>query len=177
MEVPHLKKGKPEPAKPKAAAKPKISLTRSYQVPLKELWDLWTTKAGLESWWGPQGFKTKVNRLDVTPGGGFEYAMTATNQDQIVAMTSMGLPLTSVARGTYVEVTAQKRLSYKTLVDFIPGVEPYEVLMEVDFHSEGGVTTLVVNEDVMHDMQWTNQSGIGLSQQFDKLANFLDKST
>src|SRR5207249_6402569 len=43
---------------------------------VEDVWELWTTKAGLESWWGPEGFTTAVSKLDLRPRGEFEYAMT-----------------------------------------------------------------------------------------------------
>ncbi len=108
-------------------SRPKITFQRTFRAIVEDVWDLWTTKEGLESWWGPEGFATTVRKLDLRPGGEFEYAMTATSPDLIEGMKSAGLPLTSVARGTYTEVTPPQRLAYTTLADFIPGVAPYEV--------------------------------------------------
>jgi hypothetical protein len=34
-------------------------LERTYRVPIEDLWELWTTKAGFESWWGPEGFASR----------------------------------------------------------------------------------------------------------------------
>ena len=47
----------------------KVTVERTYQARLGELWDLWTTKEGIESWWGPGGFTVKVRKLDLRPGG------------------------------------------------------------------------------------------------------------
>src|SRR3989441_908010 len=134
-------------------SRPKIRFERTFQASAKEVWELWTTKEGLESWWGPEGFTTKVHKLDLRPGGEFEYAMTATRQDLIEGMKAMGLPLTSVARGTYTEVTRPRRLAYSTLADFIPGVAPYEVAALVEIQPLGsgvrmGVTGEAVRDDV-----------------------------
>ncbi|HEX9566336.1 MAG TPA: hypothetical protein VGA48_01915 [Thermoplasmata archaeon] len=32
-------------------SRPKIRLERTFEVSAKEVWELWTTKEGLESWW------------------------------------------------------------------------------------------------------------------------------
>ena len=37
--------------------RPKVVIERTYRAEVNELWDLWTTKDGFESWWGPQGFR------------------------------------------------------------------------------------------------------------------------
>src|SRR6187549_1752661 len=42
----------------------RITLERTYKTSLPELWDLWTTKHGIESWWGPEGFRVEVERID-----------------------------------------------------------------------------------------------------------------
>ena len=50
-------------SKPEASATvsgPKITFERTFRATVGEVWDLWTTKKGLESWWGPQGFATRA---------------------------------------------------------------------------------------------------------------------
>src|SRR3989442_1773889 len=91
-------------AKSTGGSRQPIRFERTYQAPIKDVWDLWTTKEGIESWWGPEGFATAVRKLDLRPGGGFEYAMTATDPAQIEGLKALGVALTSVARGTYTEV-------------------------------------------------------------------------
>ena len=56
----------------------RITLERTYKASLQDVWDLWTTKEGIESWWGPDGFSVKVRKLDLRPGGELHYALTAT---------------------------------------------------------------------------------------------------
>ena len=51
------------------AARRTIALERFYDAPVETVWELWTTKAGIESWWGPAGFSTEVTAIDVRPGG------------------------------------------------------------------------------------------------------------
>ena len=38
----------------------RLTLERTYRAPLEKVWELWTTKAGIESWWGPDGFTVEV---------------------------------------------------------------------------------------------------------------------
>ena len=44
---------KPKPLNAVAAqpGKHRITLERTYEASLKDIWDLWTTKKGFESWW------------------------------------------------------------------------------------------------------------------------------
>jgi len=67
-----------------------VTLERSFESSIEEVWDLWTTKEGIESWWGPDGFATKVQKLDLRPGGELLYTMTAVGADQIAFMNNAG---------------------------------------------------------------------------------------
>jgi uncharacterized protein YndB with AHSA1/START domain len=156
------------------APRQKITLERVYSATVEVLWDLWTTKKGLESWWGPGGFTTLVHRLELRPGGKFEYEMTATGQEQVEAMKKANLPLSSRAHGTYGEVTPRRRLAYRTVVDFIPGVKPYEVGAVIDFHIVPRGVRLTVTEDVMHNEEWTKMSETGMSSSLDKLGKAIE---
>ena len=37
-----------------------IVIERTYAAQPQELWSLWTTKDGFQSWWGPEGFRADV---------------------------------------------------------------------------------------------------------------------
>jgi len=158
---------------PPKAPRQKITLERIFRATVREVWELWTTKKGLESWWGPEGFETMVRRLEVRPGGKFEYEMTATGPEQVEAMKKADLPLTSRAHGIYGEVTPRRRLGYRTVADFIPGVKPYEIGAVIDFHIVPQGVRLTVTEDVMHNEEWTRMSETGMSSSLDRLAKVI----
>jgi uncharacterized protein YndB with AHSA1/START domain len=147
----------------------KITLVRTYEAPLEDIWSLWTTKKGIESWWGPEGFTVTVRKLDLQPGGELLYAMTATGPSQIEFMKRAGMPLTTEARLTYTEVSPMQRLAYIHLVDFIPGVEAYDVVTVVEFHSERNRVRMVVNLDAMHSDEWTQRAVGGWESQLSKV--------
>lgn len=151
----------------------KITLARTYEASLEDIWSLWTTKAGLESWWGPEGFTVKVRKLDLRLGGELLYAMTATGPSQIEFMNRAGMPLTTEARLTYTEVSPMQRLAYIHLVDFIPEVEAYDVATVVEFHAERNRVQMVVHLDAMHSDEWTQRAVMGMESQLEKLARVL----
>ena len=113
------------------SARRRITIERTHQASIEDLWSLWTTKEGIESWWGPDGFAVKVHKLDLRPGGELRYSMTATAQPQVQFMKKAGMPLTTEVQLTYTEVVANRRLAYTQLADFIPGVKPYDVTTAV----------------------------------------------
>jgi len=149
----------------------KVTLERIFKASLEEVWDLWTTSAGIESWWGPYGFVTKVRSLDLRPGGTFEYAMKATDDPQVQALTAAGLPLLNIGRSTYTEVVPRSRLAYRTTVDFVPGVANYEITTLVELRASPEGVRLTLTQDEMHDIEWTQQAALGLDQQLSRLVN------
>ncbi len=157
-----------------AAPRRTITLERIYQASVEEVWDLWTTKDGLESWWGPEGFSIKVRTLDLRPGGLWEYAMIATAPEQVEFMKRAGMPRSTEQRVTYTEVVSQQRLAYQSLVDFVPGVEPYAVAGLVELRPIGSGVRMVVTLDAMHDERWTEMARMGWESQLGKLAKALE---
>ena len=153
-----------------------VTLERTYDASIEEVWDLWTTKEGLESWWGPDGFVVKVQKLDLRPGGELLYTMTAIGSDQIEFLKNAGMPATSATRVTYTHVDPPRRLAYSTVADFIPGVEPYAVATVVELHAIPEGVRLVLTQDAMHDERWTQLAVMGWEMELDKLARVLKKA-
>jgi uncharacterized protein YndB with AHSA1/START domain len=167
-------------SKNKTAASPKapkrqVTIERTYQAALEEVWDLWTTKEGLESWWGPEGFEVKVRKLDLRPGGELQYAMSAIAPEQIEFMKKAGMALTSEIRGTYTEVIPRRRLAFLQLADFIPGVAPYDTGTIVEFHPSAQGVRVVLTIEAMHDDHWTQMAVMGWESELGKLAKLLER--
>ena len=139
------------------------------------MWELWTTKEGLESWWGPDGFQTEVRKLDLRPGGEWRYAMTATAPAQVEFMKKAGMPLTTESRATYTEVVPRRRLAYTSIADFIPGVEPYEIATVVELQPGSDGVRMIVTVDAMHDAPWTERARMGWEGQLGRLDKLLTK--
>jgi len=151
----------------------RITIERFYHAAIEDVWDLWTTKDGIESWWGPGGFAVTVQKLDLRPGGQLLYAMTATAPAQVEFMQNAGMPLTTEARATYTEVDAPKRLAYLHLTDFIPGVTAYDVGTLLELHADGPRVRMVLTLDPMHNEEWTQRAVMGWESELGKLAKVL----
>lgn len=152
-----------------AAAQATFTITRVYEASIEDCWTLWTTAAGIESWWGPEGFAVTVTDLDLKVGGVLNYVMTATAPQQMAFMKRAGMPLATPCKVTFTEVHAPHRLGYATLTDFMPGVKPYEVgtLVELKPTPEG--TKITITFDAMHDAVWTQRARAGHESQLRKL--------
>ena len=150
-----------------------MSIERTFNAAIEDVWELWTTKDGIESWWGPPGFEVKVRLLDFRRGGELLYAMTAVAPDQIEFLKKAGMPVTTESLVTYTEVVPLKRLAFTQLADFIPNVKPYEVAttLELSTHSQG--VAMVLTLDTMHDEYWTKMAVMGWESELGKLAKVL----
>jgi uncharacterized protein YndB with AHSA1/START domain len=147
----------------------KVVIERTYRARVEDLWELWTTKAGFESWWGPGGFRVEVHALEARAGGALEYDMIADAPDAIAAMKRMGQPLSHCTRGRFAEFKPLERLTLVHVIDFIPSVEPYESTIEVDFHASGDHARMVVTLHPHYDPHWTKMSTEGFRSQLTKL--------
>jgi|SRR5438477_1819008 len=109
-----------------------ITIERTFATTPELLWALWTTKEGIESWWGPEGFTVEVLEHDLRPGGRLHYAMTASATETVAFMKQAGLPLTNHAHATFGELAPFRSFTYASLIDFVPGVAPYTIQNRID---------------------------------------------
>jgi uncharacterized protein YndB with AHSA1/START domain len=154
-----------------------LTFERTYAHTAERVWQLSTTKEGIESWWGPDGFDVTVNSLDLRVGGGMTYTTTATAPEEIEFMKQADAPLSSETTITFTEVDAPNRLAFSTPADFIPGVSPYDVHTVVEIEALGDRVRMTITADVMHDEFWTELSRICEENQLAKLDKLLGKDT
>jgi uncharacterized protein YndB with AHSA1/START domain len=151
------------------SARAQFTIERTYAATLDEAWALWTTKEGIESWWGPEGFDVTVLSIDLRAGGALVYRMTATGAGQVAFMKQAGIPLSTDCKVSYTDVSAPTRLAYTTLADFVPDVEPYEVATTVELQAIPSGVKIVITFDAMHDDVWTERARAGHESQLAKL--------
>ena len=152
---------------------PRITLERRFTATLAEVWALWTTAEGIESWWGPEGFTLRVDALELRPAGVLLYTMTATAPPQIAFMNQHGMPLATQSRVTYAEVVPCTRLRYLHLVDFVPEVTACDVGTLVELAAEGDRVRMQLTLDPMHNAEWTQRAGMGWESEVGKLEALL----
>ncbi|HZV57405.1 MAG TPA: SRPBCC domain-containing protein [Sphingobium sp.] len=147
-----------------------LVIERTYTAEPKELWELWTTKEGFESWWGPQEFRADVHTIEPRQGGALHYDMVADTPEAVTAMEKMGAPTSHPCRGTFSEFRPHERLVLTQVIDFLPGVEPYDSTIAVDFFAAGeGRVRMVVTLSQMHDAATTGMQREGFLSQLSKL--------
>jgi uncharacterized protein YndB with AHSA1/START domain len=52
-----------------------IVITRVFDAPPELVWKAWTDPERIVLWWGPRGFTTTIHKMDVHPGGIWDYTM------------------------------------------------------------------------------------------------------
>jgi uncharacterized protein YndB with AHSA1/START domain len=142
---------------------------RTYKAHPRELWDLWTTKEGFESWWGPEQFRAKVYTIEAREGGRLHYDMMAATPEMIESMKQMGRPSSHETRGHFAEFRPYERLTLVHVIDFLPGVKPYDSTIVVDFIPNGEFVRMVVTLHPMHDAEFSNMQLQGFTSQLTKL--------
>ena len=154
--------------------RPKLTLERTFRASIHEVWELWTTREGIEAWWGPDGFTVEVRSLELRAGGDLVYVMSAVAPEQIDYMKKAGMPVSTHHSLTFTEVSPPRRLAYVNTVDFVPDVEPYQIATLLELREvAGGGTHLVLTFDAMHDDRWTQLARMGHESELDRLEALL----
>jgi uncharacterized protein YndB with AHSA1/START domain len=136
----------PEPNKPRGETgvhpdDKEFVLSRTFDAPRDLVWKAWTEPKRLMEWWGPKGFKMKVAKLDLKPGGTFLYAMNAPDGSEMWG------------RFVFREIKAPERLEFinsfsneRGEITRHPMHEkwPLETLSIIEFAERGGKTTITV---------------------------------
>jgi uncharacterized protein YndB with AHSA1/START domain len=52
-----------------------IVISRVFDAPRELVWEAWTNPRHVSQWWGPQGFSTTIETMDVRPGGVWRHVM------------------------------------------------------------------------------------------------------
>lgn len=154
---------------PHRAKRPSFVIERTYRASIEELWALWTTKEGFESWWGPEGCRSEVHTVEPHVGGMLYYHMIAVDPVHVAEMKRMGLETSQAVRARFTEFQPNERLTVTHVMDFVPGVKPYESTIAVAFFPASGGVRMVVTVEAMHDEEYTRKSISSFINQLRKL--------
>jgi len=146
-----------------------VVVERVYRATLDEVWDLWTTKEGFESWWAPQGFRADVHEIDARVGGTLRYDMVADTPEMVAEMMKMGGTPSHAVHSRFAELERGKRLLLTSVIDFLPGVAPYDNDIAVDLAAQGDSVRMVVTLHRMHSEEFSRMQEEGFTSQLTKL--------
>jgi uncharacterized protein YndB with AHSA1/START domain len=108
-----------------------LTLQRVIRAPRDVVWHAWTDPSSLERWWTPAPTRSRVDRLDVWPGGGF-----------VTSMSDDGRSFVPHTDGLFIVVEPQSRLVFTNAIDSAwrpAGPAPVPMTAEIIFrdHAEG----------------------------------------
>jgi len=107
-----------------------ILTERVFDAPLERVWAAWTDPALIVRWWGLRDTETRVEELDLRPGGRWRFVERNQNGSE------------AAFRGVYREVRAPTRLVYTFEYEGWPG----KVLVDtVELEKSGGATRVLVH--------------------------------
>ena len=69
------RKNSPAAADATGTADREIVVSRVFDAPRELVWEAWTNPKHVANWWGPTGFSTTIEKMDVRPGGEWKHVM------------------------------------------------------------------------------------------------------
>jgi uncharacterized protein YndB with AHSA1/START domain len=97
-----------------------LSISKTFNVPVKDVWEAWTEPDHLIQWWAPQGMQVNIIEHDFRVGGRWKYMMPMPDGSEFIS------------EGQYLEIVPLQKIV--TTADFRPMTENVElhVLFEAD---------------------------------------------
>ncbi|ART74904.1 SRPBCC family protein [Sutcliffiella horikoshii] len=77
-----------------------LQLSNTYPVKKEKVFHAWTKPEQLEQWWGPEGFKTTIDEMNVEVNGSYKFNMHAPDGS------------VHVVGGQYLEITPNDQLVF-----------------------------------------------------------------
>ncbi len=121
---------------PSPADERELTLSHLFDAPPALVWKVWTEPEHLARWWGPQGCDSRVERMDLVPGGTFRLVMAFPGGGAVTAS------------GTFREIDPPRRLVYEgmTQADTPCGAGiPPRATVTVSLADEQGKTRLTLH--------------------------------
>lgn len=143
------------------AANRTVTIKRTFNAPIKLVWDAWTQSDHIAQWWGPQGMETKVITHDFQVGGHWKYTMQMPDGNEFIT------------DGIYSEIAELEKII--SSANFRPMTEGVEI--QALFEEDGEKTNFVFN--VVHPTEGyckqQTEMGIlnGWGSVFDRLDTFV----
>jgi uncharacterized protein YndB with AHSA1/START domain len=140
-----------------------IVIERIFDAPRERVWAAWTQAELIARWWGRRHHETRVDELDLRPGGKWRFVELGDDGSEEVAF-----------RGVYREVSAPSRLSYTFEWEGMPGHVSVDTL---DLEALDGATKLV-SHTIFHTRQERDgmiEAGMekGLNEGYEQLDELL----
>lgn len=155
------------------ASDKELVIVREFAAPRDLVWKVWTEPEHIEKWWGPRGFSTRVNDIDMREGGKWNYVMIGPDGTEYPV------------NGVFSEIVPPERIvttdefgdKYE---EIMPGVDlPKGLVATAVFEDLGAQTrlTLTVSHASVEDRKKHEEMGVvaGWNSSFDKMDEYLEE--
>ena len=136
-----------------------IAVTRLFDAPIELMWRTWTEPDLIKHWWGPDGFTNTITKMEVKPGGTWEFIMHGPGGKDYKN------------KNIYKEVHPREKIVFED--DTGTGFQTTVILKEQDGQTLVEVTMLFKSEDQLKFSVENFKADEGLKQNMDKLAKYL----
>lgn len=99
-----------------------------------------------------------MHTIEAREGGTLHYEMIAQAAADVAKRNQMGLAPSSAVRARFTQFRPYQRLTLTHVMDFVPGVRPYEQAIAVDFLPAGDMVRMVTTIEPLHDEEFTRTS-------------------
>jgi uncharacterized protein YndB with AHSA1/START domain len=141
-----------------------LVLRRTYSVPPERVFAAWTNPEIAARFLSAGDATATVIHMDVKIGGTFSIAMDSPENGRFVA------------KGTYLEVNAPKRLVMTWRWEEDDPAEEYDSLLSLDFHERNGETEFVLTHEKLASVESRARHEEGWTSIIDQLATVLEAS-
>ncbi len=139
-----------------------IVLTRVFDAPRKLVFKVITDPKLLPQWWGPKNLTTKVETMEVRPGGAWRYVQHDPEGNEFAF------------HGVYREIVPPERLVYTFEWEALPG---HEILETVTLEDLAGQTKMTTHDlfQTVEDLEGMLKAGMegGADESFERLTKVL----
>jgi uncharacterized protein YndB with AHSA1/START domain len=139
-----------------------IVMTRTFDAPRQLVWEAMTRPEHVKEWWGPRGYTTVVQKLELRAGGAWRFVQHTPKGHEYAF------------NGVYREVAPPERLVFTFEFEGMPG---HVLVQTIRLEEQGGRTTVTSTAvfDTVEDRDGMIQSGMerGAADSYDRLAELL----
>lgn len=125
-----------------------LQLNHTYPVKRERVFNAWTKSEQLAHWWGPEGFKTTIEEMNVEAGGNYKFNMHAPDGE------------THVLTGQYMEIVPNEKLVFTWKWENGDAAFP-STTVTIDFLDKGDSTEVVVTHTDLPSEEAANNHNFG----------------